>query len=106
MSNDDKVAQRIRQIIKVRQIILDNSFGEVIPHATRLLLSTYISVINQNYQSNDLGVQTICKACKTELKKMRKEIPCLIRRQQIAAYLILYAPWLHRIIYKIYDSRR
>lgn len=106
MSNDAKVLQRNCQVIKVRQIILDNSSEAVLPHATRLLLSTYVGIINQNHQSKDAHIQDLCKECKSEIRKRRKYIPCLIRRQQVAAYLILYAPWLYHLIYKIYASRR
>lgn len=106
MSNDAKVLQRNCQIIKARRIMLDHSSEEVFPHAMRLLLSTCVGVINQNYQSEDPQMQTLCKECRAEIRSKRKYIALLIRRQQIASYLILYAPWLHHLIYKIYDSRR
>lgn len=106
MSNDAKVIQRNRQVMKARRIIRDNASDEILPYATRLMLSTYIGVINQNYQNKDLQMQELCAECRAMLKKEKKSIPCLIQRQQLAAYLIIYAPWLHRIIYRIYDSRR
>jgi hypothetical protein len=106
MSNDDKIVQRIQQVIKVRQIILEHASQEIFPYAMRLLLSTYVGVVNQNYQSEDTCLQELCKKCRVELKKNKKHISLLIRRQQIAAYLILYAPWLHHLVYKIYDGRR
>jgi len=106
MSNDSKIVQRIQQVIKVRQIILEHASQEVFPYAMRLLLSTYVGVVNQNYQSEDTCLQELCKKCRVELKKNKKHISLLIQRQQIAAYLILYAPWLHHLVYKIYDGRR
>lgn len=106
MSNDAKVVQRNRQVIKVRRIIAEHASEEIYPYAKRLLLSTYVGAINQNYHSSDPQMQALCKECRAELKKEKKNIPYLIRRQQIAAYLIMYAPWLHRWVYKIYDSRR
>lgn len=106
MSNDSKVEQRNRQIIKVRRLILENASAEVRPYAKRKLLSTYVGVINQNVQRGDSLLQELAGECRKELKREKKNIPCLILRQQIAAYLILYVPWLHRLAYKIYDSRR
>ena len=106
MSNDAKVLQRNQQVIKARQIILGHASEDVFPNAIRLLLSTYVGVVNQNYQNKDAAIQKLCSKCRVELRKNKKYIPFLIRRQQIAAYLIIYAPWLHRIIYRIYDSRR
>lgn len=106
MSNDAKAVQRNRQVIKARSIILDNASEAIYPYAKRLLLSTYVGAINQNYHSKDTQMQALCEECRAELKREKKNIPYLIRRQQIAAYLIVYAPWLHRLVYTIYNSRR
>ena len=106
MSNDVKILKRNQQVIKARRIILDHAQDEIYICAKRLLLSTYVGAINQNYKSKEPGLLAFCGECRTELKKERKYIPLLIRRQQIAAYLILYVPWLHHFIYRIYDSGR
>lgn len=106
MSNDAKVVQRNQQVIKARRIILAHAQDEVYPHAKRLLLSTYVGVFNQNYQSKASEVQALCGECRAELNKYKKDFSLLIPRQQFAAYLIVYAPWLHHLIYKIYNYRR
>ena len=106
MSNDAKAVQRNRQVIKARRIILDNASKEIYPHAKRLLLSTYVSVINQNYQSKDPLMRELCSECRSALKQEKKNMHYLIPRQRVAAHLILHAPLLHRLIYRIYDCRR
>ena len=93
-------------IEKARKIIVDNSSDEIFLYAFRLLLSLYVNQINQNYANKNEEVRKLNKECRDILKKERKNLHYLIKRQQIAAYLIIYAPWLHRIIYKLYDSRR
>lgn len=106
MSNDAKAVTRNRQVIKARKIIFENATEEICPHAKRLLLSTYVGTVNRNYHSKDPKMRELCCECRAILKKEKANIPILIRRQQIAAYLIVYAPWLHRLLYGIYDSRR
>lgn len=107
MSKDSsKTVKIFRHIEKARKIIVDNSSDEIFPYAFRLLLSLYVNQINQNYASKDEEVRKLNKECRDILKKERNNLHYLIKRQQIAAYLIIYAPWLHRIIYKLYDSRR
>ena len=106
MSNDSKIVQRNQQVINARKIIYNHSSKSIKPHAVRLLLSTYIGAINQNFNSKDPAVMALCGKCRNELRRNRKYISLLIKRQQLAAYLILYAPWLHRLVYRIYASRR
>lgn len=104
--NDAKMLENISHILRARKLILDNAAGQLRPYAMRLWLSTYVNFLNGSYQSKDPKVQAFCTECRQVLKRERKNIPFLIRRQQIAAYLLLYAPWLHHIVYKVYESRR
>ena len=106
MSNDPKIVQRNWQVIDARKIIYNHASKSIKPHAERLLLSTYVGAINQNFNSMNPNVKALCEECRNELRKKRKGIPLLIKRQQFAAYLILYAPWLHHLVYRIYTSRR
>lgn len=107
MSKDPaKVVKTFRHLAKARKLIVDNCSEDIYPYAMRLWLSTYVNEINQNHTNNDLNIQSLCQECRDVLKKHKKSLHYLIQRQRIAAYLILYAPWLHRLIYKIYDSRR
>lgn len=91
----------MEHIFRARRLILEHCPQEVFPQAMRLWLSAYVNAINDNPQAKDFVAQ-----CRRTLRKERKHIPYLILRQRFAAYLILYAPWLHRVIYKIYDGRR
>ena len=104
--NREKLLENMEHILRARKLILDNSTEQLRPYAMRLWLSTYVNFLNGNYRSKDPVVQAFCAHCKQILKQERRNIPFLIRRQQIAAYLIMYAPWLHSWVYKIYDSRR
>lgn len=104
--NGAKLLENTEHIFKARRLILDNSTEQIRPYAMRLWLSTYVNFLNQNYQSKDPKVRTFYAHCRQVLKQERRNIPHLIQRQQIAAYLLLYAPWLHRIVYHFYQSRR
>ena len=106
MSNDAKAVRRNRQVMQARKIILDNATSEIYPHAKRLWLSTHVGTINQNYHSGDPQMQDLCEECRLVLKKEKKNFHYLIRRQQVAANLIVHVPWLHRLFYRIYNSRR
>ena len=102
----EKLLENMDHILRARKLILDNSTAEIRSHAVRLWLSTYVDFLNQNYKNTDPKVRSFCASCKKVLKQERRNIPFLVRRQQLAAYLLMYAPWLHHIVYHIYQSRR
>lgn len=106
MSNDSKLMKRNSQLMRARKLILDNSSKEIYPSAMRLWLTTFVGFINQNFKSKDPEIKALCKKSREILKKEKKNLVYLIRRQQIAAKLIIYAPFLHRLVYTIYDRRR
>lgn len=96
--------QIMEHIFRARRLILDNCPDEVFPQAMRLWLSAYVNAIQQN--GGDEKMMAFVEECRRTLRRERKNIRFLIRRQRWAARLILYAPWLHRAIYKLYDRRR
>lgn len=107
MSKDSsKALQNLKHILRARKLIVDNSSEELYPYAMRLWLSTYINAINQKSDDCDEQMEEFCKECRQVLIREKKNIRHLIKRQQIAAWLIIYAPWLHKIIYRIYKRRR
>ena len=107
MSKDtEKMLDNHKHILRARKLILDNSSADIRPYAMRLWLSAYVDFLNQNYKNTDPKIRLFCTHCIKILKQERGNIPFLIRRQQLAAYLLLYAPWLHHIVYNIYKSRR
>lgn len=107
MSKDDsKIIRSFQHIERARRLIVDNSCEEIAPYSIRLWLSVFVNFINQNYSSSDSDIKKLCLECRCVLKNERTNLHYLICRQQIAAYLILYAPWLHHLIYKIYNCRR
>lgn len=99
-----KKIKSMEHIFRARRLILDNCPHEVFPQAMRLWLSSYVNAVNFN--CGDPQVKDFVAHCRRTLRRERKQIRFLIPRQRFAAYLILYAPWLHRVIYKIYDGRR
>lgn len=104
--NGEKMLENLEHILRARKLILYNSDDRIRPYAMRLWLSTYVNFLNQNYQSKEPQVREFYAHCRQILKQERKNIPFLIRRQQLAAYLLLYAPRLHHIVYHFYESRR
>lgn len=107
MSKDNsKIMQSFRHIEKARRLILEHCSAEVFSYAMRSWLSVFVNQINQYYNSTDPQLRSLCKECRTVLKNERTNFRYLIRRQQIAANLIVYAPWLHRLVYSVYKSRR
>lgn len=101
-----KVVSSFWHIVKARRLIVDHCSQEIKPYAIRCWLSSFVNTVNQHYASTNEEMRSLCRKCREMLKKEKRNVHYLIRRQQIAAFLIIYAPWLHRIIYKIYDSRR
>ncbi|MBR5021166.1 MAG: glycosyltransferase [Oscillospiraceae bacterium] len=107
MSRDPgKVVQSMQHIMKARKLILDNSPEQLRPDAMRLWLSTYVNFLNQYDRSEEPQIRSFCSRCRDVLKKERRNIRCLVKSQQIAACLLLYAPWAHRIVYHVYESWR
>ena len=104
--NSVKVVQSTKHILRARKLILDNCDEQLRPYAMRLWLSTYVNFINQYYLSEDSDVCEFYTHCREILKEQRSNIRYLVKRQQIAAYLQLYMPWLHHVIYQLYKSRR
>mgnify|MGYP006992142004 CR=1 FL=1 len=71
----------------------------------------HASILNEtlpygHFDDLNEDLRALCRRCRKVLKTEKKNLHYLIRRQQFAAYLILYAPWLHRFAYRIYNSRR
>lgn len=107
MSKDSaKALQNLKHILRARKLILDNSSEELYPYAMCLWLSTYVNAMNQKSDNCDEQMETFYKGCRQVLIQEKKNVRYLIKRQQIAAWLIIYAPWLHQVIYKLYRYRR
>ena len=94
----------MEHVFRARRLIVDNSPKESYPQAMRLWLSAYVNAINSSY--NDPQSKAFVAQCRRILRQERKHFSYLIRRQRWAARLMVYAPWLHRIIYTRYDKRR
>lgn len=103
MSKDkSKFIQSSKHILKARRIIVDHSDSDIYPYAMRLWLSTFINIIQETTYSSDIMLKEFRNECKKSLRNERKNIRYLIWRQQVAAYLLLYFPKLHKFVYSIY----
>ena len=107
MSKDQaKIVNSFRHIEKARHIILNHCDPDIYPYAMRAWLSLYVNQVNAHCHSADPQLKAMCVQCRSVLKQETRNIRRLIPRQQLAAYLIIFAPWLHKIVYKLYSGRR
>ena len=53
----------------------------------------------------DEAAEAACRECRAMLLANRSEIKLLIRRQQLAAWLIILSLRVHRSVYRIYRNR-
>lgn len=104
--NTAKALHSLKHILRARKLILDHSTESIYPYAMRLWLSTYVNAINQRPDDSDEQMEQFYKECRQVLIREKENVRFLIKRQQTAARLIIYAPWLHRIIYRLYKHRR
>ena len=103
MSKDkDRVVSSARHIAKARHLIVENASKEIYPYAMQTWLSAIVNSINEMTDSHDQECVDYCKECRDVLKKERKNLHYLIKRQQLAARLILISPTLHRKVYHVY----
>lgn len=100
--NKKKIVDANRQISRARHIIVENASEEIYPYAMRTWISSLVNTINTLTYSKDVDAKKYCVECRNILRREKKNIHYLIKKQQIVARLILFSPVLHRIIYKIY----
>lgn len=78
---------------------------EIYPYAMRTWLSAIVNSVNALTYSSDPKLKEYCKHCREVLKKEKKNLHYLIKRQKLAAKLILLSPTLHRVVYRIYRGK-
>lgn len=106
MSKDKKrIVKANRQIVKARRIIVEHSSKEIFPYAMQSWLSSLINSIHALEWSNDVEAKQYCRECRSKLIKEKENFHFLIKRQQVAAWLIVFSPVLHKIVYCIYKVR-
>ncbi len=98
----DKLRRSYADILAARRLILDRAGPDIYPHALRCWLSAHLNCIQQTLNTQDPALKALSQSCRKTLKTERKNIRCLIPRQRLAAYLILYTPALHRTVYSLY----
>lgn len=109
MSKDKSKALRIeRHVTRARRLIVEHSTDDTYPYAMQTWLSSIVNAINTLTYSNEPEIKQYCQECREVLRKERSHLHYLIKRQQLAARLILLSPALHRMVYRIYsrDERK
>lgn len=105
MSNDLRVVRRMQQIIQARKCIADHASDEVKTYAVQAWLSSVVNAVNILTFVQGEEATAVCSACRKTLRTNCGKINLLIRRQQVAAWLIIASPRLHRAVYRIYQQR-
>lgn len=104
MSKDrTKLIQSTKNIFKARRLIVENADNEIYPYAMRSWMSAIVNAVNVMMYSKNKDCKAFCKECREILRKERGNIHYLIKRQQVAARLILYFPLIHRFVYALYN---
>ena len=111
MSKDStKVIQSARHIGRARRLIvehcIENNNEQILPYAMRSWLNCYVNAVNQMTFEKTPEAKDYCKECRELLKREKKNLHYLIKRQQLAAWLIIISPSIHRLVYKIYQRDR
>ena len=102
----NKEIQISKNVIRARRLIVENSEAKIYPYAMRSWLNAIVNTINQFAFSKDKEKIKYASECGAVLKRERRNLHFLIKRQQLAAKLYLVSPWLHQIIYKFYQKKR
>ena len=103
--NKKRIVEINRQISKARKIIVERCDKEIYPYAMQTWLSSLINGVNALAWSDDADAKRYCKECRAILKKEVKRFGFLIKRQQLAAWLIVISPVLHKMVYRIYKTK-
>lgn len=105
MSNDAHAVRRARQVIRARRCIADHAAPAVKQEALRAWLSSVVNAVNILTFLPGAEAAEACRECRDTLRANRGLVKYLIRRQQLAARLILVSLGLHRAVYRIYRKR-
>lgn len=105
MSKDKgKELRMARHIIRARRLIVEHSTEDIYSYAMQTWLSAIVTAINTLTYNNEPEAKQYCQECREVLRKERSHLHYLIKRQQLAAKLILLSPALHRMVYRIYSK--
>lgn len=103
MSKDQSRQARIaRHIFRARQLIAQHADERVYPFAMRSWLSCAVNTVNLMPEEPDEELAACCAEMRAFLRAHRRDLHYLIPRQQLAAWLIIYAPRLHRLAFRAY----
>ena len=100
--NQDKAVAIAKDIMRARRMIVLNSSSEIRPYALRSWLSSVINAINELIYIDSSDAKSCCTHCRDILIKEKEHLHYLIKRQQIAAKLIIALPKVYKSIYSLY----
>lgn len=105
MSNNAYVVRRALQIIRARRCVADHAAVEVHDYAIQAWLSAVVNAVNTLTFVQGAEAEAACRECRATLRANRSQIKLLIRRQRLAALLIILSLRVHRVVYRIYRNR-
>lgn len=106
MSKDEKrMIDANRHIYRARKVIVEHANDEIYPYAMQTWLSSIVNAVTALTYTKTPEAKKYCKECRMLLKQEQQNLHYLIKRQQIAAKLIIISPMFHRIIYRIYKKK-
>lgn len=106
MSNDSRAVRSARHVFRARKLIVENADDSVRPYAMRCFLNCVVNFVNSLAFSSDAEAADYCAECRSVLRSHGREIKYLIKRQRLAAWLIIVSPTLHRVAYGIYKRKQ
>ena len=102
LSNDKKLVGRTRNVLEARQCIMQNSEEDIKQYAKRSWLSAVVNSVNSLTFLENKDAKKLCSECRNILIQERRNLKLLIKRQRIAAILIILSPTVHRFVYRLY----
>lgn len=94
--------QKIHDPIRVKEIILADASEELRPDAQRALVSTCVYGYSGLICSGEAMARSASKEIRQKLISHGDAIGLLPRRTRLLGQMIVYVPWLYRVIYPLY----
>ena len=105
LSNDEKRICRMKDVLNARKCILQNSDSIFRNYAMKSWLSAVVNTFNCMVFYENQESKILCRECRQILKQKKDYLGLLIKRQQVAAWLIIISPKLHKWVYRLYRER-
>lgn len=102
MSNNARVVQNGRNILKARKLIMDSANSEVWTYAFSCYVSALISTYNSLIGTDSKETVRLREHCKTELHNRKTHFSYLSRGMRYRSYGVLYFSMFYNLLYTIH----